>query len=105
MFSIAVKFLTQRVVAATTSKADEVEWPIHPARLFMAMAAAHYESCPTDDERKALEWLEALSPPTIHAPVVAIRETQTVFVPVNDKLPDPARRVRQPRQFLSLIHI
>ena len=101
MFSIAVKFLTQRVVAATTSKADEVEWPIHPARLFMAMAAAHYESCPTDDERKILEWLEALPPPTIHAPVAAIRETQTVFVPVNDKLPDPARRVRQPRQFPS----
>ena len=101
MFSIAVKFLTQRVVAATTSKADEVEWPIHPARLFMAMAAAHYESCPTDDERKILEWLEALPPPTIHAPIAAIRETQTVFVPVNDKLSDPARRVRQPRQFPS----
>ncbi|MGB7346068.1 MAG: type I-U CRISPR-associated protein Csb2 [Pirellulaceae bacterium] len=101
MFSIAVSFLTGRVVAANAAKATDVEWPIHPARLFMAMVAGHYEGEPTEIQRRALEWIEALPPPAIRGPVVALRKSETVFVPVNDKLSDPSKRVRQPRQFPS----
>ncbi|QDT13609.1 type I-U CRISPR-associated protein Csb2 [Stieleria marina] len=101
MFTIAIQFLTQRVVAANASKHSSVEWPIHPARLFMSLAAAHYENDPTPPERKTLEWLEALPPPSIVAPVASIRETQTVFVPINDKLTGLSQRSKQPRQFPS----
>ena len=101
MFSIYVHFLTGRVVAANVADPKQVEWPLHPARLYMAMVAAHYESDRSDEGRRVLEWIEQLPPPSIQAPIAAIRQTQTVFVPVNDKVRQPNSRSRQPRQFPS----
>lgn len=114
MFSICVRFVTGRVVAKQFTRPGEVEWPIHPARLFMAFAAAHYETAidnsandqtPDDDvyavEREMLEWLETLSPPSITNPTISARQVVTVFVPVNDRSSDPGHRSKQPRQFPS----
>lgn len=115
MFSICVRFLTGRVIAKQFTKPSEVEWPIHPARLFMALVAAHYETASdhsengqtSDDDdshligREMLQWLEALAPPLIRSPTISARQVVTVFVPINDRSSDPERRNKQPRQFPS----
>ncbi|MFG0262741.1 MAG: type I-U CRISPR-associated protein Csb2 [Novipirellula sp. JB048] len=114
MFSICVRFLTGRVIAKQFMRPGEVEWPIHPARLFMALAATHYETAndPLHEvaledeavdaiEREMLQWLESLAPPVITNPTISARRVVTVFVPVNDRSSDPARRTKQPRQFPS----
>jgi len=114
MFSICVRFLTGRVVAKQFTKPGEVEWPIHPARLFMALVATHYETAGDESadgstagdlthslERELLQWLETLSPPFITNSTISARQVVTVFVPVNDRSSDPAHRNKQPRQFPS----
>lgn len=91
---------------------ERPEWPPHPARVFMALAAAHFQTGQDPDERRALEWLESLPPPSLHAPPHAPRAIVTHYVPVNDKpgdrnnpptaiiqsVPQLARN-RQPRAF------
>ncbi|MEZ6078028.1 MAG: type I-U CRISPR-associated protein Csb2 [Pirellulaceae bacterium] len=67
-------------VSPDTGQWDESEWPPHPARLFMAMAAAYFETRqfaaggeesngqPVDDSRRsALEWLEQQPAPIVFA--------------------------------------
>ena len=65
MLSIRAEFLTGRYVAADPYGHDTPEWPPHPGRLFMAMAAAYFEGGKNDGERSALEWLERRGPPSI----------------------------------------
>lgn len=111
-FALAIEYLTGYAVATDPASRERTEWPPHPARVFMALAAAHFE---TDDspetklaERAALEWLAALSPPSLVLPKQASadfaspRKVLTVFVPVNDATGDealPSMRPRQPRTF------
>src|SRR5439155_24185821 len=86
---------------------EQAEWPPHPGRVFMAMVAAHYQTGAAAAERAALEWLEALDPPLMHAPNGQSRAVVTQFVPVNDKSGPskamlqsaPIARDRQPRTF------
>lgn len=109
MWGIAVKFLRGVCVATDVGQWDEAEWPPHPSRLFMAMAAAYFETRDTavvqsdDPIRRALEWLEQQSAPVVFASDAATRTPVTVFVPVNDsKRADQLfehQRSRQPRHF------
>src|SRR5438128_3582322 len=101
MFALAVELLTGRYVATAFNDRDRAEWPPHPARLYSALAATHFED-PNPDERAALEWLERQGPPSLVASEAFERQVHTVFVPVNDKAAEPERRVRQARTFPSV---
>ncbi|MGA7124155.1 MAG: type I-U CRISPR-associated protein Csb2 [Polyangiaceae bacterium] len=85
MLALEVAFLTGRYVATAFDDRRKAEWPPHPARLFSALVAAHFETPGvSQDERAALEWMEGLGPPEICASEASAREVVTVFVPVND---------------------
>jgi CRISPR-associated protein Csb2 len=79
--------------------AQQPEWPPHPARVFMALAASYFETGEDPDERAALEWLERQPAPTLRASEASIRSAFDVFVPVNDTAAGIVNRPRQPRQF------
>ncbi|WP_437571107.1 type I-G CRISPR-associated protein Csb2 [Sorangium sp. So ce542] len=107
MLAIEVALLTGRYVATTVDDRSRAEWPPHPARLFSALAAAHFEALnPSKEERAALEWLERQGAPEITAPEAAARDVLTVFVPVNDtsvvgSLDDEVLLVREARAELD----
>jgi CRISPR-associated protein Csb2 len=85
--TIGIRFLTGYCGTAR-SKIDPLpEWPPHPARLFMALAAAYFECLEGDaDARNALQWLESLDPPSLHFSDRAVSENAATpaFVPMND---------------------
>lgn len=97
--TIGWEYLTGYAVATDPSSRDRAEWPPHPARVFMAMAAAWFETDPGEQgsaeqrgehaaEGEALRWLERLGDPELWLPPVNIggeRSNVTVYVPVNDK--------------------
>ena len=85
MTVIEVNFLTGRYSATAHDDRERPEWPPHGARLFSAMVAVWAEAeAPDDDERRALEWLEAQPSPRITAPEAVPRRVVSHFVPVND---------------------
>lgn len=85
MLAFGIRYLNGFVVAAEPDDRDRVEWPPHPGRVFMALAAAHFQTGPTSEERDALLWLESLErSPVIAAPHAIQRTVVTHFVPVND---------------------
>lgn len=104
-FSIIVEYLTGYAVATDPSSRERAEWPPHPARLFMAMTAAFFESDDLPQEkskqRAALDWLSALPAPAMIIPEHRLRDVLDVFVPVNDQKGESAlaARSRQPRTF------
>lgn len=83
------------------------EWPPHPSRLFSAFVASAYTDKVkmSGKKKKALEWLEAQSPPQILAPGADVRESQISYVPTGDlnrnlkKCEHPVFRKRQARSF------
>ncbi len=86
--TIGWEYLTGYAVATDPSSRNRVEWPPHPARVFMALAAAWFETAEEPDEGEALRWLEALGDPEMHLPPHEPgfeRSLVTVYVPVNDK--------------------
>ena len=100
--TIGWQYLTGYAVATDPSTRDRAEWPPHPGRLFMALAAAWFETAPlrvgagdgspgrqeSDKEGEALRWLETLGDPELRLPLrehVFERSAVTVYVPVNDK--------------------
>ena len=115
------EYLTGYAVATDPSSRERAEWPPHPARLFLALAAAWFETEPPSDdhaahaewaaEGAALKWLESLGDPELLLPEVtadAHRTMVTVYVPVNDKAGPSAaslqscpsmNRSKQPRTF------
>jgi CRISPR-associated protein Csb2 len=118
MLALEIEYLTGVAVAASAYDRATAEWPPHPDRVFSALVCAWAERGEDDEERKALEWLEALDPPQIAAPPAGRRQVVDVFVPPNDMrvtgksgqpFPKDARaqlavlpamrRNRQPRQF------
>ncbi len=123
LLRIGWRYLTGHAVATDVASRDAPEWPPHPARVFMAMAAAWFETDPGEgdsaahvrwrEEGDALQWLEQLGDPTLVLPIrdrVARRTSVTCFVPVNDRLEASSRaaplqsapsttRVRQARTF------
>jgi CRISPR-associated protein Csb2 len=109
-FSLVIEYLTGYAVATDPSNRERAEWPPHPARVFMALAAAHFESHGSPEEkraeREALDWLATLPPPDVTIPEHSPRQVLTVYVPVNDQPGSEAllRRSRQPRVF-PRVHI
>lgn len=90
-FSLVIEYLTGYAVATDPSSRERPEWPPHPARVFMAMTAAHFETngpgkdkSQQDAEREALEWLAQLDPPDLVIPNHTARVVLPAFVPVND---------------------
>jgi CRISPR-associated protein Csb2 len=115
--TISLRFTTGRCVATSVSSRDEPEWPPHPGRVFMAMAAAFFESEGTEQEknveREALNWMAAQSiAPGIRAVEASARSVLICYVPVNDN-PTPNKamlqsapgmpRSRQPRVFPTVV--
>jgi CRISPR-associated protein Csb2 len=111
-FVIAIEYLTGYAVATDHANREKAEWPPHPARVFMALAAAHFETDgPAENkaaERAALEWLAMLGEPALALPEQGLPEhlsprvNPTVYVPVNDARGVdvlPTKRSRQPRVF------
>jgi CRISPR-associated protein Csb2 len=121
-FAIGIRYVTGYSVAATRP-GGQPEWPPHPARVFMAMAAAHFEapgdsSAASEDlfddsvqkEREALHSLESLDEqPRVFASDAHARSAVTCYVPINDhptgKKPGALQcvtgwmRTKQPRTF------
>lgn len=108
---IGWEYLTGYAVATDPASRARAEWPPHPARVFMAMAAAWFQTGEDPAEGQALRWLEAQHAPQLELPersAVHERAHVTVYVPVNDKAgPSGAAlqsapalsRSRQPRSF------
>jgi CRISPR-associated protein Csb2 len=108
-----IRYLNGFVSASEPDNYDRAEWPPHPGRIFMALAAAHFQTGGDHEERKALLWLEGLGsesrplPPQIVASNESQRQIVTHYVPVNDKTGPskallqsaPLTRDRQPRTF------
>lgn len=84
--TIGMEFITGRCVAAEVSDRHAPEWPPHPGRVFMALAASCFEMGETANEVAAIKWLEKLPPPLIHAAQADERSRVSVYVPVNDKV-------------------
>ena len=119
--TIGWEYLTGYSVATDPSTRDRAEWPPHPARVFMALAAAWFETEPSDNddsataewttEGAAMRWLERLGNPELLLPDVgrcSERSNVTVYVPINDKVGPSAATVqscpaitrsKQPRSF------
>lgn len=85
MLALGIRYLTGYAVATDVSNRRRAEWPPHPARVFMAMAAAYFETGEDPDERAALEWIEQQAGfPAIVASKAIPRDIVTCYVPVND---------------------
>lgn len=84
MLTLGIRYL-QGIAVGSHGEHGRVEWPPHPARVFMALVAAHYQTGAEEAERTALLWLEKQAPPDIHAPEHLPCKVVTQFVPVNDK--------------------
>lgn len=84
--TIAWEYLTGCCVATDVADSQRAEWPPHPARIFMALAAALFETERDEAEGAALRWLETLGDPKLLLPKaesVFARSVVDVFVPVN----------------------
>jgi len=85
MLALGIRYLTGYAVATDVSDRERAEWPPHPARVFMALAAAHFETGEDAVERASLEWLEEQGPPSMKAGEADRRKVVTHYVPVNDQ--------------------
>ncbi len=113
MLAFGIRYLNGFAAASEPDAHDRAEWPPHPGRVFMALAATHFQTGADPGEREALTWLEGLNrAPTIRADEHSQRALVTHFVPVNDKAGDRSKpptatiqsapqlaRDRQPRTF------
>lgn len=113
MLALGIRYLNGFVAAAEPDNLERAEWPPHPGRVFMALAAAHFHTGADPKEREALLWLEGterggeISAPSLVASDHIQRAIVKHYVPVNDKvgpskaLPHslPLTRERQDRVF------
>lgn len=113
---VHVRYVTDRCVAARVDAREQPEWPPHPGRLFMALAATFFETDSSSEEkeaeRRALEWLANRSAPRLHTVAAGERTAIVCYVPVNDA-PSPNKamlqsapgmpRSRQSRTFPTVI--
>lgn len=106
MLALDVEFLGGISVAATPNRRDEAEWPPHPDRLFQSLVAAWGRNDPPDEEeREALEWLEALDMErlAVSAGQGHRRDVVTVYVPPNDTETTGKPGAKAPRDTVSAI--
>jgi len=108
MLALGVRYLNGFVAACEPDARERAEWPPHPGRVFMALAAAHFQTGDDPVERQALEWMEGLPTcPHLLASDALARAVVTHYVPVNDKAGPskallqsaPLTRDRQARSF------
>lgn len=117
MFALGIRYLNDWAMASGDgAKKETAEWPPHPDRIFMALAAGHFETDEDPSERAVLEWLEQLGSPSLQASDAEFRRVVISYVPVNDS-PAPVKtdkayqvmgalgigRNRQPRSFPTAI--
>lgn len=105
---LEIEFLSGVSFAAIAPNNGTPDWPPQPDRIFSALVASWAARGEREEERRALEWLEALSVPRLLASDAAARPGVTVFVPANDASSDkqkhaknvlPALRNRQDRKY------
>lgn len=90
MLALGIRYLNGFVAASKPDDLERAEWPPHPGRVFMALAAAHFLTGADSNERRALRWLEELEEsgrpvaPHLVASRANERAVVTHFVPVND---------------------
>ena len=89
MFALGIRYLNGwSMAAADGARKERAEWPPHPDRVFMALAAAWFETGEDTEEHaregNTLRWLQALPPPAIAASGAGYRTSVTSYVPVND---------------------
>ena len=106
---LEIEFLTGVCRAAHSPASNTPDWPPQPDRVFSGLVSAWAARGEQRIERQALEWLEAQTPPAIHAGGHTARTAPDVFVPPNDLRGSavrqtylkvmPASRPRQPRRF------
>ena len=97
MLSLGIRYLMGWAMAAADgAQKQQAEWPPHPDRVFMALAAAWFETGQDVAEGAALRWLEKLPAPSLAASGSLAREPTTHFVPVNDT------RISQAKTVLAL---
>src|SRR5690606_16558712 len=113
MLALGIRYLNGFVAATEPDDLQRTEWPPHPGRVFMALAAAHFQTGADPDEHAALLWLDGserggeISAPQIAASQAAQRAIVKQYVPVNDKAGPskavlhslPITRDRQDRTF------
>lgn len=106
--ALEIEFLSGVCYAAVGPDSDVPDWPPQPDRVFSALVATWAAHGQPDDERRALEWLEALPAPLCRHGDPYGRSAPVAFVPPNDpsvnraKLAGrvlPALRNRQARRF------
>lgn len=91
MLAFGIRYLNGFVAAAEPDNLERAEWPPHPGRVFMAMAATHFHTGADPAERAALLWLEGverggeIAAPAIAASDAIQRAIVKHYVPVNDK--------------------
>lgn len=89
MLALGIRYLNGFVAATEPESHERAEWPPHPARVFMALAAAHFQTARDAAEREALLWLESQEEaPAIRASGHLERAVVKQYVPVNDKAGD-----------------
>lgn len=85
MFALGIRYLNGFAAAGEPHNRERAEWPPHPGRVFMALAAAHFQTGADPAEREALRWIESLpTPPVVRVPEASQRLAVQHFVPVND---------------------
>jgi len=94
MFAIGIRYLCGWAMATDTADRLKAEWPPHPDRVFMALAAAHFETDGGPEEYEALKRLSGLGPPSISASGARPRQVVTTFVPVNDDVSPISKKGR-----------
>jgi CRISPR-associated protein Csb2 len=95
MLAFGIRYLNGFVAASEPHSHDRPEWPPHPGRVFMAPAAAYFDTGADAAERAALKWVEELETSTgIQAGEPSARALVTHYVPVNDKV-GPAKAILQ----------
>lgn len=95
MLALGIRYLNGFAAAAEPDNLERAEWPPHPGRVFMALAAAHFQTGADPAEHAALLWLEGaerggeISAPVIVATDEIYRSLPVErFVPVNPTIQD-----------------
>jgi hypothetical protein len=97
MLALGIRHLTGYALATDVADRERAEWPPHPTRVFMALAAACFETGEDAEDRSALEWLERQNAPEIRTPEALPREVIRHYVPANDpNLPEQVRPTATP---------
>ena len=104
---LEIEHLLGVAFAARDQSGTAPDWPPQPDRVFSALVASWGARGEREDERRALEWLEALPAPELAASDGSPRTAPIVFVPPNDAEGGrvgnaavlPSLRRRQARRF------